>query len=136
MNDEIQAARRLNRVPAERLFEMVTTLPAAILRLPKGTGEIVEEGPADLVAVLDGGLSPAESLARFCLDLVITAGRIRLISHRLLELNPRFHPPWQSRIAIEGRGDWLVDADISSLHQIAAGALGPEFRLAGKSLSL
>jgi cytosine/adenosine deaminase-related metal-dependent hydrolase len=135
MSDEIQAARKLNCVPAERLFGMVTTLAASIFRLPKGAGEIGEEGPADIVAVADDGRSPAEALDGRCPDLVISAGRIRLISQRLLARNPGLRPPGQQRIAIEGRGDWLVDADISSLHQTARDALGPEFRLAGKSVS-
>ena len=84
----------------------------------------------------DDGRSPAEALDGRSPDLVISAGRIRLIScQRLLARNPGLHPPGQQRIAIEGRGDWLVDADISSLQQTARDALGSEFRLAGKSVS-
>jgi cytosine/adenosine deaminase-related metal-dependent hydrolase len=136
MGDEIRTAQRLARVSRERLFEMVTTRAAAIFRLPRGTGEIREQGPADMIAVADDGRSPADALSGLCPDLVITAGRIRLISQRLLLKNPHLRRRRQQRIAIEGRGDWMVDADISSLHRTASGTLGPGFRLAGKSLSL
>jgi len=136
MGDEIRTAQSLQRVPRERIFDMVTTRAASILRLPKGTGEIREEGPADIMAVADDGRSPAEALAGLCPDLVITAGRIRLISQRLLVRNPRMRRRRYQRIAIEGRGDWVVDVDISSLCRAASGALGPGFRLAGKSLVL
>jgi cytosine/adenosine deaminase-related metal-dependent hydrolase len=136
MCDEIRTAHSLGRVPRERIFDIVTTRAASIFRLPKGTGEIREEGAANIIAVADNGRSPAESLAGLLPDLVITAGRIRLISQRLLLRNPRLRRRRYQRIAIEGRGDWMVDADISSLCLTASGALGTGFRLAGKSLLL
>jgi len=136
MRDEICAAQSLQRVTRERLFGMVTTGAASILRLPNGKGDIREHGPADLVAVADDGRSPAEALAGLCPDLVIAAGRIRLISQRLLIKNSRLRNSRQQRISIEGRGDWMVDADVSSLYKAASGILGEGFRLAGKSVSL
>ena len=136
MGDEICTAQSLERVTRERIFGMVTTSAASIFRLPKGKGEIQEHGAADVIAVADDGRSPAEALAGLCPDLVITAGRIRLISQRLLMRNPRLRRRTQQRISIEGRGDWMVDADISSLYRTASGALGPGFRLAGKSIRL
>jgi len=134
--DEIRSARNLMQIPCERLFEMVTTQAASILRLPDATGEIREDGPADIVAVADDGGSPAESIAGLCPELVMTAGEIRLISARLLAANPRLRIPRQQRVAVEGRAEWFVDADLSSLHRAAVGVLGSEFRLAGKSLCL
>lgn len=136
MGDEICTAQSLEHVTRERIFAMVTTSAASIFRLPKGTGEIQEQGPADIVAVADDGRSPAEALAGLCPDLVVTGGRIRLISKRLLARNPRLRRRGHQRISIPGRGDWMVDADISSLYRVAAGTLGPEFRLAGKSVSV
>ena len=134
--DEIRTAQNLMRLPCERLFEMVTTHAASILRLPSATGEIREGGPADIVAVADDDGTPAEAIAGLCPELVMTAGKIRLISARLLAANPRLQMPRQQRVAIEGKAEWFVDADLSSLHRAAAGVLGSEFRLAGKSLCL
>jgi imidazolonepropionase-like amidohydrolase len=135
MGDEIRVARSVKRISRERIFEMVTTRAAAILRLPKASGEIQEYGPADMVAVADHGQSPAESLACLCPDLVIVGGRIRLISHKVLTQNPGLRLPRLHRLSVEGRGECLVDADVPFLHKTVVGALGPGFRLAGKRVS-
>jgi hypothetical protein len=75
-------------------------------------------------------------LAGLCPDLVITAGRIRLISQRLLMNNSCLRNRRQQRISVEGRGDWMMDADVSSLYRAASGMLGAGFQLAGKSVSV
>lgn len=134
--DEIRAAQTSRAVPKERIFEMLTTRAASMFRLPRASGELQEQGPADIVAVADHGQTPAESLADFCPDLVITRGRIRLLSQRLLSRNPSLHRLQLQRISVEGRGDWWVDADISTLKEATTQSLGPQFRLAGKRLYL
>lgn len=83
MVDEIRAARSIPQVPMERIFEMVTTRAASILRLPAASSEIQEHGPADLVAVADHGQSPADALNNLIPDLIMIGGRIRLLSRRL-----------------------------------------------------
>jgi hypothetical protein len=135
MGDEIRAARS-HRMPMERIFEMVTTRAAAIFRLPKASGEIQEHGLADVIAVEDNGQRPAEALANLRPDLVMIGGRIRLISRSLVSRNSHLRLSGLRNISLEGRGAWLVDADVPSLHEIAAGVLGPEFRLAGRRVSL
>ena len=135
MGDEIRAAQSTRRIPMERIFEMVTTRAASIFRLPKSSGEIQEQGHADVVAIADRGQSPAQALTGLCPDLVIVRGRIRLISRSLMSRNPHLRLPRSQSLSVEGRGSWWVDADISFLHRTAAEALGPEIRLAGKRVS-
>ncbi len=134
--DEIRAARGFQPITKERVFEMLTTNAASIFRLPKASGELQEQGAADIVAVVDRGQTPAESLGDFRPDLVITRGRIRLLSQRLLSRNPSLRLLPLQRISIQDHGDWWVDADMSLLNHVTTEALGSGFRLAGKCLSL
>jgi cytosine/adenosine deaminase-related metal-dependent hydrolase len=136
MVDEIRAARSIPQVSMERIFEMVTTRAASILRLPKASGEIQEHGPADLIAVADHGQSPADALANLLPDLVMIGGRIRLLSRRLSARNLQRRLLGMQRISVQRSGEWFVDVDIPLLHRATARVLGPAFRLAGKCVSV
>jgi cytosine/adenosine deaminase-related metal-dependent hydrolase len=110
--DEIAIARRY--LPADRVQEMATTVPARILHLPKSR---------DWIALSNNTVS-----------LVVVAGRIRLISRELAAQLPsaerrRFQP-----LHLEGRPPVLVDAPVRSLRRAAAKYLGRELRLAGKRI--
>jgi cytosine/adenosine deaminase-related metal-dependent hydrolase len=113
--DELAVARRY--LPASRLHEMVTTVPAKILRLPERKNDWIARrastGPATLVVV---------------------AGRIRLISPDLAEQLPRAERRRFQPLHIEGRPPVLVDADIRKLRRAAAKHLGDDLRLAGKRI--
>ena len=111
---------------------MLTRKAAQIFRLGLGFGTICDRGPADLVAVRDDGQSPADAVTNLCPEMVIVRGRVRLISDRLLEQNPRLVLDGLQRIAIEGRGEWLIDTDVSVLRKSAEASLGVGFELAGK----
>jgi cytosine/adenosine deaminase-related metal-dependent hydrolase len=132
MMDEICTARRFPRVTSQGIFEMLTRKAAQIFRLGLGFGTICDRGPADLVAVRDDGQSPADAVTNLCPEMVIVRGRVRLISDRLLEQNPRLVLDGLQRIAIEGRGEWLIDTDVSVLRKSAEASLGVGFELAGK----
>jgi hypothetical protein len=136
MVDEIRSARNICQVSMERIFEMVTTRAASILRLPKGSGDIQENGPADLIAVPDHGQSPADALANLVPDAVMIGGRIRLLSRRLSARNLQRHLLGMQRISVERSGERFVDVDIPLLHKATAAVLGPAFRLAGKCVSV
>jgi cytosine/adenosine deaminase-related metal-dependent hydrolase len=110
--DEIAVARRY--LPADRVHEMATTVPARILRLPKSR---------DWIALSNNTLS-----------LVVVAGRIRLISRELAAQLPaaerrRFQP-----LHVENRAPVLVDADVRALRLAAVKYLGRDLRLAGKRI--
>lgn len=136
MRDEIAIASDTQMTPIERIFEMVTTQAAAILRLPRSRGRIQLGGIADLLAVGDSGKSPAETLRKLHPHLVMIGGHIRLISRKLLLQNPQLGMQRMQCLKVEHRGQYLVDADIRSMYQGAATALGTEVRLAGKRICI
>ena len=106
---------------------MVTEIPTRMLRLPKTNG--------DLAIFRDKGASPAETLLTGDPpEMVIVRGRIKLISPRLAK---RIGGSWEkySRLALEGRPEVLVDADVPGLYRRAARVLG-EVRLAGRRVTV
>jgi cytosine/adenosine deaminase-related metal-dependent hydrolase len=129
MLDELRMARDISGLSEERLYEMVTTAPAAILRLTKGEGTIRPGGVADLLVFRDSGRTPAATLFRQLPEAVFVGGKIQMAS-------ASFAASWESRIPaiaalrpihIEGRGPLRVRA--------AVPALPPGLRLAGRRLS-
>ena len=122
--DELRVARRY--LPASRLYKMVTTVPAAILRLSRAART------SDWIAVRSAATRPEEALLDGSVALVVVAGRIRLIAPDLArqlsrEVRRRFQV-----LNVEGRAPVLVDADVRALRQAVEKHLGREFRLAGK----
>ena len=74
--DELCVAKSRAGLAANRLFDMVTTVAARILRLEGGEGALREGGVADLVAVADTGGTPAEALHAMRPELVVVGGKI------------------------------------------------------------
>jgi cytosine/adenosine deaminase-related metal-dependent hydrolase len=134
--DELRVAGTFGGMTPKRLFDMVTTVAARVLQLRRGEGRIVEGGVADLVAVADKGGKPADALSEMNPELVVLGGRIKLLSRRLGEQLPRRRKAGLEPVSIEGRGDYLVDANIAELYASVASELGTNFRLAGKRVSL
>lgn len=129
--DEIKVALSCG-VPARRIYDFVTCCGANILQ--EGAGSISVNRPADLIAVRDRGLSPAETVCaaeHTDIELVIIAGRLRMISEHLLERWPGPLPHSFQPIFLEGTKRY-VDAPVSRLLEAARCELGPEIRLAGK----
>jgi cytosine/adenosine deaminase-related metal-dependent hydrolase len=138
---EIRVARKAGCLAAEDLYPMVTTAAATILCLTRGEGEIREGAIADLLAVPDSGQNPAEALQNVALQnfspsLVILGGKIQLVSKNLA---PRVEGVLLrnfQNIELEGRGSWLVNANISHLHAAVEAVLGPRFQLAGRTVRI
>ncbi len=105
--------------------------PARILRLNAGQGTIRERGVADVVAVADKGQTPAEALRDLRPEMVMVRGQVMLLSDCLAA---RMGADGLNPLQVEGRGRYLVRADITALYSAAARALGPEIRLAGRSV--
>jgi len=134
--DEIDVAQHTYRVSPRDLFEMVTVQSACTLRLTEGEGTIREGGMADLIIVEDRGQTPAEALQELRPEMMIVRGKIRLVSPRWLGRAAalcagNWHP-----LNVETRGNWFTDVDLPALHRETVDALGPEYRLAGKRVSL
>jgi cytosine/adenosine deaminase-related metal-dependent hydrolase len=124
--DELAVARKF--LPPARLYEMVTSGPARILRLsnPYTNG--------DWIAVRSKARTAAEALLDGTVALVVVAGRIRLIAPDLADQLPRAARRRFQLLHIEGRPPVLVDADVRTLRRAAAKHLGEDLRLAGKRI--
>ncbi|HWE83960.1 MAG TPA: amidohydrolase family protein [Terracidiphilus sp.] len=85
--DEIRFAIRFCGIPSDDAYRMVTTAPAAILRLKDSEGSICEGGAADLIALRDTGAAPADRLHELSfrdIEFVMIAGRVCLASEDVL----------------------------------------------------
>lgn len=129
---EFRVARAAGGLTAAETYPMVTSQAARMLGLNRGEGEIREHGIADLLAVLDSGRDPAEALQEYCPDLVILGGKIQLVSQSLARRIDPMLTRHLHRIELEGRGAWLVNADVSRLRAATEAVLGRDFQLAGR----
>lgn len=126
--DEIAAAR----IAPEEAYAMVTERAARILRLSGGVGTIRHRGVADLIAVRDRGKTPAAALAGLSPELVFVGGELKLASPAVAARLPSSERDRLQPIELEGRGRFLVAADVQSLYADTAAVLGRDFRLAGR----
>jgi cytosine/adenosine deaminase-related metal-dependent hydrolase len=110
--DEMAVARRF--LPANRVLEMVTTIPRRILRLPERRDWIAMTGAS--------------------VALVVLGGRIRLISPELSRQLPHSARRRFQRIELEGRPPVMVEAPVRALRRAAEKHLGRDLRLAGKRI--
>jgi cytosine/adenosine deaminase-related metal-dependent hydrolase len=124
--DELAVAR--NYLPASRLYEMVTSAPARMLRLT------ASQTRGDWIAVRSDARDPAKALFNGAVALVVVAGRIRLISPDLARQLPAPVRRNFQLLRVENRPPVLVDADVRRLRRAAARHLGQDLRLAGKRI--
>jgi cytosine/adenosine deaminase-related metal-dependent hydrolase len=141
--EQIAIAHELG-VSAKRIFELVTTRAADVLKLQDGEGNLRTGSRADIIAIPDAGLSPAEALVRTlvrtktkpktdAIELVLSMGRPHLLSRPML---PRFPVELHSglnEISVEGLEQY-VRAPVSRLLREAHVPLGDTVRLAGKQV--
>ena len=126
--DELAVAR--NYLPRSHLYEMVTSMPARILRLA------ASHTRTDWIAVRSEARTPIEALFQGAIALVVVAARIRLISPDLARQLPAAVRRRFQLLRIENRLPMLVDADVRGLRSVAAKYLGDDLRLAGKRILL
>jgi cytosine/adenosine deaminase-related metal-dependent hydrolase len=123
--DALRAAHAIWNLTPSRLYRMVTSDAARILRLEDGQGEIRIGGVADLTIVRDSGATPAETLLGLRrVEMVIVGGKIRLESNR------------RGNLSIHGRGRVSIDTDLRTLYDEAAARLGDDLRLAGRRVRI
>jgi cytosine/adenosine deaminase-related metal-dependent hydrolase len=133
--DQIRTAHELG-IPAERIFDLVTTRAADVLRLEMGEGSIRAGSIADLIAVPDLGLSPAMTLVRTTADqieLVLLAGVPHLLSKPMPSRFPSEFQASFGRIVVDG-SERYIRAPVTDLLQEAQKSLGGTIRLAGKDV--
>jgi cytosine/adenosine deaminase-related metal-dependent hydrolase len=136
--DEIRFAIRSCNISPRTAYDMVTTIPATILRLEHTAGTITESGVADLIAVRDTNLDASDRLRNLSMDdveFVMIAGRIHLASQSILERLPHSERRDLEPLLVGGVTRWLR-APVCQLLQVAEAVLGTnEVRLGSRIVS-
>ena len=128
--DELRVAS--NHVSAARVYTMVTTEAARVLHLNSGEGKIQDGGMADLLVVRAHEENTPARLLGSRPELVFLKGRLMLISAdaaRELQMNDleHFQP-----VEVEGRGKWLLRANVKGLMDATKAILGERICLGGR----
>ena len=131
--DELCVASR--SISPDRLFEMVTSVPARIFRLPAGFGQICHGGPADLLVLEDDGKAPAESLLLNRPQLVLVKGRKVLLSASFAARHPQEKGSKLFALNVEGRGLYWIAQNIPALLNAARHHLFDDVRLANRAIA-
>jgi cytosine/adenosine deaminase-related metal-dependent hydrolase len=135
--DEIRFAIQQCGISPTRAHRMVSSAPAAILRLSNREGTIQESGYADLVAIRDTGQNLEErfgALSMHDVELVIVAGQVHLVADSLLGRLPSAATHGLEPLSIDGSVRWLR-APVSALLEKAEQTLGRgHVRLSGREL--
>jgi cytosine/adenosine deaminase-related metal-dependent hydrolase/SAM-dependent methyltransferase len=132
--DEIRFATEAVGMPAEDLYRLVTTGAAQALRLKNGEGTLRIGAVADFVAVLDHGLSPADTLASISfreVEFVVVGGCVQLASSDVVARLPRSVTTGLRPLEINGEVRW-IRAPLERLFAETQCHLPGEVNLGGK----
>ena len=136
--DEVRFMKSECDMESEEVYELVTDRPATILRLRRGEGTLKPKAIADLIAVRYRNDSPSRTLTSLSwrdVELVITGGRIRLASAKMLERLPVKIKRQLNPLTVEDTVRWL-SAPVSVLYEAAEKVLGKgNVRLGGLRVS-
>jgi cytosine/adenosine deaminase-related metal-dependent hydrolase len=137
--DEIRFAVERCGISSERVYRMVTTIPAQLLRLENAEGTIKESGVADFIAVRDTGGTPADTLQTLSMqdiEFVMIGGRVQLASEPVFEMLPISKRNGLESLSIGPVIRWLR-APVVDLLQKTEEVLGKdEVQLGSRPLSL
>ena len=137
--DEIRFAVDRCGISPERAYQMVTTIPARVLRLEDAEGTIKETGIADFIAFRDTGSTPADRLQTLSMqdiECVMIGGRVHLASETVFERLPISERKGLEPLSIGSVIRWLR-APVNDLLRRAEEVLGKnEVRLGSRELSL
>ena len=132
--DELRMAAE--RVDSARLYRMVTSGAARILRLESGAGHIRNGGMADLLLVRDRGQTAAEALVNLRPEAVFLNGKVRMLSDGVADRFRTLDTAGYERLNVEGRGYFRMPFEISKLISTVEQTLGARFTLAGKAVGV
>ncbi len=131
--DEIRFAIDSCHLPPDAAYRMVTTAPAAILRL--SNQEL--SAAADLIAIQDTGETMADRLRTLSMsdiEFVMINGKVQLVSEAVLALLPKTMKQGLEALWVDGTIRWLR-APVEELLRSAETVLGSgEVRLGGRSI--
>ncbi|HEY1995364.1 MAG TPA: methyltransferase domain-containing protein [Edaphobacter sp.] len=134
--DEVNFARNEIGLTPDFLYQMVTATSAHVLRLRNGEGHLRTGSLADIIAVRNKFLTPAETIAQLTFDqveLVLLSGRVQLASSSLYDRLPDSLKAGLQLISVDGHQRWLR-APIDNLLAEAKKVLGRDIRLGGKKV--
>jgi cytosine/adenosine deaminase-related metal-dependent hydrolase/ubiquinone/menaquinone biosynthesis C-methylase UbiE len=135
--DEIAFLRTTHNIDSTRLYRLVTTAPAAILKLTRNEGRIVPDRPITIIAVRDINDSPANTLANLTyagVELVMIEGQIQMASQALYDRLATKDRTGLHRVEVEGHPRWLR-APLPKLFASAEQFLGKDnLRLGNKEV--
>jgi cytosine/adenosine deaminase-related metal-dependent hydrolase len=136
--DEVRCASQLLQTPLTDLYGYVTRQSARLLNLRNGAGSFNIDGVADLIAVHETGLTPAETLATLSyreVELVLLGGRVQLASTEVRNRLPRRSCEGLQPLSIEGIVRW-IRAPLDHLFEQTAKHLHGDIYLGGKRVWL
>lgn len=135
--DEIRYARLHCKIPPTKMYAMVTENPAKALRLRDQEGTIKRDGVGDLIAVLDKGHSPADTLGPLSMhnvEFVMIGGCVQLASEKVWHRLPHAAREGLEPLWVDGITRWLR-APVEELLRQAEVVLGEDnVRLGGQLL--
>jgi cytosine/adenosine deaminase-related metal-dependent hydrolase len=135
--DEIRFTAQHCGLSPRSLYEMVSELPAALLRLPHHTASLRISTVCDVIAVRDRGLQPDETLCSLSwsdIELVLRHGRVFLASEEIFRRLPPHARHGLEPLSIGGTLRWLR-APISEMLREAEAVLGKDqVQLGGKQV--
>lgn len=132
--DEVRIAHQEIGVPAEGLYRMLCHCAAAAFRLPGGEGTIRPDAVADLIAVRDTGMNPAETLVNLTVgevELVIIRGRVQVASEAVMRKLPPDLKAGLQPLMVGSELRW-IRAPLRRLFREAERPLGCEIKIGGK----
>lgn len=135
--DELRFAGDLTQLRPDTMYHLVTRGPAQLLRLREGQGSLRPEGVADIIAVRDRGLSPAETLTSLSyrdVELVLIGGRPHLASDEVWRRLPHGARVGLQPIVVEDTLRW-VRAPVEQLFQETEPHLPSGIFLGGKRVN-
>jgi SAM-dependent methyltransferase len=136
--DEVHCASQLLPSSAEAIYGYVTRQPAKLLHLRNGEGSLRIGGLADLIAVRDTGLTPAETLLTLShgdVELVLMGGRVQLASDEVMRRLPAGSRQGLQSLAMAGIVRW-IRAPLKRLFKESWAHLGEDICLGGKQVAI
>jgi hypothetical protein len=135
--DEIRFGLRHCKIAPVKMYAMVTENPANALRLRDREGTVKKDGVGDLIAVLDKGRSPADTLASLSMhdvEFVMIGGCVQLASETVWRRLPCAARDGLEPLWVDGITRWLR-APVDELLRQAEAVLGEDsVRLGGRPL--
>lgn len=137
--DEVRFAMRYLSISSSSAYRMLTTAPAAILRLGDAQGTIKESGRGDLIAIRDTGQDIEDQLHEISLgdiEFVMIGGCVQLASEVIFDRLPLAAKQGLQLMSIGGLIRWLR-APVQTLLHKAEEVLGKgEVRLGGRRICI